>query len=90
MIVEWLVGLGANISAWFASLFPDWTPPDFLVHLDTQVNGVLANLTGVGVWADWSYILVVVVGVLTVWVTAAIVKLARAVASYIPFFGGAG
>lgn len=91
MIVEWIVGLAAGIGSWFAGLFPtDWEPPEFLVDLDGTLNGVLANLGGVSVWADWVYIFAVVGAVLLIWGIGLVIKLARAVAAHIPFFGGAG
>lgn len=90
MIVTWLLGIGDNVSAWLAGMWPDWTPPDFLVHFDTTLNGILHNLDGVSVWADWPFMLVVVALVLGVWATTAGVKLVRAIASYLPFVGGAG
>lgn len=91
MIVEWLIGLGAIVSDWFASLFPtDWEIPPFLAGLDETVNDILANLSGVGVWADWVYIIGVVGVVLALWATALLIKVARAVAAHVPFFGGAG
>jgi hypothetical protein len=90
VIVEWIVGLFTGIGSWVGSLFPDWTPPAFLTQLASQVNGLLANLNGVGVWVDWTYILVIVVAVLGTWVITLGVKTARALASYLPFFGGAG
>lgn len=90
MIVEWLVGLAASMGGWVGSLFPDWTPPAWLSQVSSQVNGLIANLNGVGAWADWAYILVVVSTVLSVWVVALLVKTARALVSYLPFFGGSG
>jgi hypothetical protein len=90
VIVEWLIFVGASISEWFASLFPVWDPPEFLVTFDDQLNGIMANLSGVGVWADWVYILIVVGVVIVVWGFSLLIKLARAVAAHIPFFGGAG
>jgi hypothetical protein len=90
VITEFLIGVGTSVGSWFASLWPSWTPPAFLTDLSTTVNGLLANLNGVGAWADWGFIFGVVAAVLLVWVFSAAVKLIRAVASYLPFIGGAG
>ena len=90
MIVEWLLALGADMSAWFAGLQADWTPPVFLTEFATNLNSLLADLNGVGVWADWAYILAIVGIVLATWGITFAIKIVRAIASYIPFFGGAG
>lgn len=90
MIVEWIVGLATTVWAWFGSLWPDWTPPAFLVGVDNQVNDLLANSAGLGSWVDWPFVLACVGAVLAVWLITLIVKIALRVASYIPFFGGAG
>ena len=91
MITEWLMSIGVLVSNWFASLWPtDFQVPDFIVNLDTMINDILANLSGVGVWADWVFILAVVGVVLVVWLLALGVKVLRAIAAHIPFFGGAG
>lgn len=78
------------MSNWVASWFPTDDAPSWLAGADDTVNGVLDNLNGVGVWADWVYILVVVGSVVGIWVIGLLVKLARAVAAHIPQFGGAG
>ncbi|GAA2084158.1 hypothetical protein GCM10009840_21060 [Pseudolysinimonas kribbensis] len=90
MIVQWLIDVATGFAAWFASLFPVWEPPEWLVHLDDQVNPVLDNLAGVGAWVDWTFILAVVSAVLLCWGITLSIKVLRAVASYLPFIGGAG
>lgn len=90
MIVEWLISLGATVSNWFASLFPVWDVPEFLVDFDATLNDVLGNLSGVGAWVDWLYILLIVTAVMAVWGIALLIKVARAVAAHVPFVGGAG
>lgn len=91
MITEFLIGVGVAIANWIATLFPqDWEPPTFITELDTTVNSVIANVDGMAVWADWAYILAVVGVVVLVWGIGLSIKLARAVAAHIPFFGGAG
>ena len=90
MIVEWLLAVGADMSEWFANLWPDWTPPVFITEFAGNLNSLLADLDGVAVWADWGYILAIVGIVLATWGITFAIKILRAIASYIPFFGGAG
>lgn len=90
MITEAVVHVACLFAAWVATLFPSWQVPDWFSGLGTTINGVLANLNGVGVWVPWTVILSVVTAVLGTWVVCAGIKLMRAIASYIPFFGGAG
>lgn len=90
MITEWFVSIGCHIAAWVGSLFPDWTPPDFLVHFSDTVNAILANVSGLGVWADWVYIIICVSAVMLVWGVSFGIKLVRAIVAHVPFFGGAG
>ncbi|MDI1338133.1 MAG: hypothetical protein PSU94_18280 [Lacunisphaera sp.] len=90
MILEWLLGIGVTIGDWFASLFPDVEVPPFLTGLDSMLNDLFAQLGGVSVWADWGFIFVVVGVVVVVWGIAFTIKIVRAIASYLPFIGGAG
>lgn len=90
MITEWLFSLGMVLSDWFAGLFPDWDPPVFLATFDTQINDLLSKLSGVGVWADWTYILVVVSAVLAAWALGFVIKIVLRIAAFIPLVGGAG
>lgn len=90
MITEALLGLWQVVVGWFWSLWPDWTPPEFLTQVGTQINGVLANLDGVGAWVHWVYVLGIITVVLGVWVIGLLIKTARAVATYLPFVGGSG
>jgi hypothetical protein len=60
------------------------------VAIDEQVNGFFASFDGVGVWAPWPLVLACVAIALATWVIGVTVKTIRAVASYIPFFGGSG
>lgn len=91
MIVQWLFDLNAQLQGWLTAQFPtDWTVPDFFANLDDTVNSVLSNLNNVGVWVDWPVVIGCVSAVVLTWVATAAIKLIRAIASYIPFFGGAG
>lgn len=90
MITEWFLGLAATVTDWFWSLWPDWTPPAFLSGLGDQINAVLANVAGLGAWVDWVFVIPIAGAVFLVWGVGLAIKTARAVASYVPFFGGAG
>lgn len=91
MIVEFFTGLGVNIAIWLASFFPtDWEVPEFLLTFDQTVNGLLAMLTGVSVWVDWTVAITCVSVVMATWVIALGVKVVRALIAHVPQFGGAG
>lgn len=91
MIIEWLVGVAMGIATWFTGLFAtDWEVPTFLSGLDNTLNSVFANISGVSVWADWGFIIAVVLVVVSTWAVGLSVKVVRAIASHIPFFGGSG
>ena len=90
MIVEFFIQLGTAIGTWFASLFPVFTPPEFLTSMPDKVNAIFASLSGVGVWADWPYLIGIVGVVIVVYSSGFVVKFARWVWSLIPFVGGGG
>lgn len=90
MIAEFFITLGTTISIWFANLWPDFTPPDWVAGFPGRVNSLLASLSGVGVWADWGYVIGVVGFVLVVYVSGFVIKFGRWVWSLIPIVGGGG
>lgn len=90
MITEFFIGLGLSIARWFVGLFPEWQAPAGFASLDDTVNGFFARFDGVGVWAPWGLLGVCIAVALSVWGIGLVVKLARAIAAHIPFFGGAG
>lgn len=90
MIIEWLVAVGEGFIGWLTGLMPEWDPPAWFIAFDEQVNGVFATLDGLGAWIDWVLLLVVVGLALATWLTCLSIKALRAVASYVPFFGGSG
>ena len=90
MIIEWLLGIGVAIAQWFVDLLPDWDVPPEITNFDGMVNDFFATFEGVGVWAPWPLVLACVAIALGSWVIGITVKTARAVASYLPFFGGSG
>lgn len=90
MIVEWLAGMFYEIQVWFVDLQPAWEPPAFFLDLDSNVSSFFDNFDGLGVWADWAYLALLVGLVLATWVVVLLIKVARAVASYLlPGWGSA-
>lgn len=90
MITEVLVQLGLWVAALVGGAFPTWTPPEWFVNFGSTFNGFYAQFAGLGNWTNWTVIGAVLAAVVGTWVVCAAIKLLRAVASYIPFFGGAG
>lgn len=88
MITEWLMGVGGTIATWFITLFPQGEVADFVLTMDDKVNSILAGLSGVGVWADWAYIIGVVGVVLAVWVIGIAVRVVLTLWKLIPVVGG--
>jgi len=90
MISEWFLNLSSTVWVWFAELFPTWQVPAFLSGIDETVNSFMSNAAGIGAWIDWTFWLVCVGVVISVWVVGLTVKIALRVAAYLPFIGGAG
>lgn len=88
MIAEFWINLGTSISIWFASLWPEFTPPAWVSGFPDRVNSLLASLSGVGVWAEWGYIAGVVGFVIVVYISGFVIRFARWVWSLIPLVGG--
>jgi len=84
------MSIATNLSGWFVGMFPEWDVPEFIAQLDGQVNAVFAGLSGLGAWVDFNITFTVVGLALLAYLTGLTIKAARAVASYIPFVGGAG
>jgi len=90
MVTEWFAQVGVAIATFFVELLPAWSPPVELVQLDETVNGWLASLGGLSPWVPWPVVILSVVLAVGTWAAALSVKAIRAVASYLPFIGGAG
>lgn len=90
MITQWFIDMGTRFVGWLASLMPTWTPPDVLVNFGSTFNGFFSRIAGLGGWFDFTVCGVCLGLALAAWVTGAGIKLLRAIASYIPLFGGAG
>jgi len=90
MITEWLINVGATVATWFLSLIPSWQIPDFFTTLDSQINSLFAGASGFSVWVPWTVVVTAIGISLGSWVIGLSVKAIRAIASYLPFIGGAG
>lgn len=90
MVTEWFIWIGMTVARWFVGLFPEGSPPEFLATVDDKWNSVTAGASGIGVWVDWTYVLVVLTAVLGVYVITFGVKVALKIVAFIPFFGGSG
>jgi len=90
MITEFLLNLGVIIGNFFLDAIPEWSAPDSFVNLDEQINGLIANSDGTGVWIPWVLVIACVSVALASWVIGLAVKGVRAIASYFPIIGGAG
>lgn len=90
MITQLLLDLGSSVAHWLASLFPPWQVPSQVTSLPTMLSGLLASLSGLGGWIDWPVVSAAVSVSVATWVVCLIIKVFRAVLSYLPFVGGAG
>lgn len=90
MITEWFVSIGTSVAAWFATIFPTWDIPASMTNPGGVIAGIWANFNGLSPWVNWAVLTAVVVGVLGTYLVMFTIKLVRAIASYLPFFGGAG
>lgn len=92
MIPDAVVRLGVSLLGWIAGLFPP--APDSLEDTLSEGHGMWADLLtsfdGLGAWVDWAWVLTIVGLAVSIYLVMFVVKLLRAVASYLPFFGGAG
>jgi len=90
VIVEFIMGIGSALVAFFTGLFPDWEPPGWLLTLDEQINGLAANVTPLGAWADFPFLATVAGITLGTYIVCFVIKLVLRAASHSPVSGGAG
>lgn len=90
MISEWFLTLASTVIAWLVGLLDGITIPDWLLTLDDSWNAVVAPLDGVAVWVPWALVIPITLLCVATYFVCLVIKYARAIASYIPFFGGAG
>lgn len=90
VITEWLIVLGMEIGGFFATLFPEWEIPAWMVEHRTTLVDMLETYNGFGVWVNWPVLGLCVAAVGVAYASGLGVRLARAVAAHVPQFGGAG
>lgn len=90
MIIEFLIGVAANVVDWLAGTINGWAPDAWFTDLGERINDVTSSLDGLGVWVDWLVIGGCVVAVLGAWTLFGNVKLTRVAASHVPLVGGGG
>lgn len=88
MITEFIVTVGANVAAFFASLFGVWEAPDWFMNVGPQVQSLIEGADGLGVWADFAFMGRVTTAVLGVWVFCLGIKLLLKAGTHIPGLGG--
>lgn len=90
MITQFFLDLGASIVNWLASLFPPWQVPSQVTGLPGMLSQLLAGMGGLGGWIDWGVVSAAVGVAVSTWIVCLVIKTLRAIASYLPFVGGAG
>lgn len=91
MIVEWLIGVGGTIGSWIAGLFPPLDLPPELVNVDDTITALIQDYgEGMGAFADWGYVALVLAIPLVVWVAGLTIKGIRVLVGHVPFVGGKG
>lgn len=88
MIVEWFLTLVEGIVDWIVPMM-SWGGAEPEAVWD-DLRGLASQFASMGVWVDWAAITIAVPLACGVWLACLVVKIARAVASYVPFVGGAG
>lgn len=88
MIIEWLMGLAANLFDWMFSGLPPYTPPDWITGLAGAVGQVFSVAGSMGVWFPAPLVLTILLALLTVWLISFGIKVIRLVVSL--FTGGGG
>lgn len=89
MITEWLLGLGAGMAEWFATLIPPLDLPAEITD-GSAFDTVAGIFAGMGVWVEWSVLILVSGAVLASWISGYAARAIRAIAAHVPFLGGAG
>lgn len=93
MIIEWILNLAAGFIETVTAPPPgvdEWEIPAWVEDFDSFFNTVFAGMDGLSAWIDWPITLAVVSLSVTTWLLFVGLKTVRAIASYLPFFGGSG
>lgn len=91
MIFEFLMQLGVAMGEWILGLAPDTSSAaNLVIQADNAVRPILAAAAGLGAWIPWAHLGICIASVLAFYLSMFLFKVARQLASYIPFIGGSG
>lgn len=90
MITEYFFGLGTTIVAFLAGLLPDGDLPAFFTDFSGQLAGMFKAINGLGAWAPFAYMGIVLGIVWSTYGVCFLVKLGLRAMSHAPVSGGAG
>lgn len=90
MIVEWLYDIWNSVVTFFVGLLPSGNMPDWMTDLTKTITDVFTAINGLGAWAPWAYIGVVVTAVFASYGVSFGIKLVLRAISHAPVSGGAG
>lgn len=90
MITEFFLRLLADFNMFVTGLFPDWELPDWMVDFAPAVSGLIGFIADTGAWIDWTVLIAVTTSVAATFTVVLLIRLIRAIAAHIPFFGGSG
>lgn len=88
MIVEWFLGLAAQVVDWFSSLLPAGDAPAFIGDVTAFFTSLVNGAAGLGGWVPWAYLGVLLGVILLLWLAFASVLGLRWLWGLTPFSGG--
>jgi hypothetical protein len=91
MITNFFISLWGTVSTWFLGLLPQTDPVgNFIVTAQSWLSSLLEGASKIGVWLPWDYLSIALPITLAFYFTLLLVKAAKNLWSYVPFFGGSG
>lgn len=90
VILEWLMGVGADLGSLIASWFPPLDLPVWVTDPLGELGGVFATVQGIGWWVPVTPILSILTALGGFYVVAFGIRLVRMIVGHIPQIGGNG
>lgn len=90
MITEFFFGLATTVAGFLAGLLPSDDLPSFFTDFSGQLAGMFRAINGLGAWAPFGYLGIVLGVVWTTYGVCFLVKLGLRAVSHAPVSGGAG
>lgn len=90
MVTDFILDMFFQFANWVLSLFPEWEIPPFMTSWRQYLIDALALFDGLGVWFDWTIIGVCLAAVSITYAVTILIRLIRAIVTYVPFIGGGG